>query len=85
MNRTQRTLHHTSGPIYALHLEREDGIAAWRAVAGPTNSATARETAPTSLRALLGTDGSRNAVHGSDSPASAEREASLLFGGPESD
>lgn len=33
-----------------------------------------------SIRALFGTDGTKNAVHGSDSPASAEREIKLVFG-----
>lgn len=32
-----------------------------------------------SIRALFGTDGSHNATHGSDSPASAEREIALIF------
>lgn len=34
---------------------------------------------PRSLRALYGTDGTRNATHGSDSPASAEREIKFFF------
>lgn len=33
-----------------------------------------------SVRALFGTDGSKNATHGSDSVQSAEREIQLLFG-----
>ena len=33
-----------------------------------------------SIRALFGTDGTKNAVHGSDSIVSAEREITLLFG-----
>lgn len=32
-----------------------------------------------SMRALYGTDGTRNACHGSDSPASAEREIKFYF------
>lgn len=57
----------TSGPIYALCLAKAHAIHAWRAAMGPTNSEKARETAPKSLRALFGTDGRRNACHGSDS------------------
>lgn len=34
---------------------------------------------PCSLRALYGTDGTRNATHGSDSQASAERELNFFF------
>ena len=71
----------SSAPIYALVLEREDGIKAWRSLAGPTNSEKAREIAPKSVRALFGKDGSMNAVHGSDSTASAAREIKLVFGG----
>ncbi|KAJ3161782.1 thioredoxin domain-containing protein 6 [Geranomyces michiganensis] len=71
----------SSAPIYALVLEKKDGIKAWRDLAGPTNSNTARETSPNSIRALYGTDGSQNAVHGSDSPASATREIGIVFGG----
>ncbi|KAJ3101241.1 Thioredoxin domain-containing protein 3 [Phlyctochytrium bullatum] len=70
----------SSAPIYALVLQKEDGIAAWRALAGPTNSEKARESSPASVRARFGTDGSKNAVHGSDSPASAEREIKVVFG-----
>ncbi|KAI8921365.1 nucleoside diphosphate kinase [Powellomyces hirtus] len=69
----------SSAPIYAMVLEKDDGIKGWRDLAGPTNSEKARESAPNSIRALFGTDGSRNAVHGSDSPASASREISLVF------
>ena len=64
----------SSGPIVALVLARVEAIAAWRKLLGPTNSLVAREKAPASLRALYGTDGTKNAAHGSDSPASAARE-----------
>ncbi|KAI8823656.1 nucleoside diphosphate kinase [Fimicolochytrium jonesii] len=70
----------SSAPIYALVLEKSDGIKGWRDLAGPTNSNTARESAPQSIRALYGTDGSQNAVHGSDSAASAVREINIVFG-----
>ncbi|KAI8895584.1 nucleoside diphosphate kinase [Globomyces pollinis-pini] len=70
----------SGAPIYAIVLEKENAINAWRELAGPTNSVKAREIAPESIRALFGTDGSQNAVHGSDSPASAEREIKVVFG-----
>ncbi|KAJ3209854.1 thioredoxin domain-containing protein 6 [Dinochytrium kinnereticum] len=73
----------SSAPIYAIVLEKEGAITAWRSLAGPTNSEKARETSPHSIRALFGTDGSQNAVHGSDSPASAEREIKVVFGDEE--
>ncbi|KAJ3197542.1 hypothetical protein HK101_002845 [Irineochytrium annulatum] len=70
----------SSAPIYALVLQKASGITGWRALAGPTNSEKAREESPESIRALFGTDGSKNAVHGSDSPASAAREIGVMFG-----
>jgi nucleoside diphosphate kinase len=69
----------TSGPVVALVLQKKDAIPAWRTLIGPTNSNKARETAPDSLRALYGIDGSKNAFHGSDSVASANREIGLIF------
>jgi len=60
-------------------LRRPNAIAAWREVAGPTKTEVAKETAPNSIRALFGTDGTKNAVHGSDSLKSANRELNLLF------
>lgn len=49
---------------------------------GPKNPHTARVDAPNSLRALYGSDGSRNAVHGSDSLSSAQREIDFFFSLP---
>jgi nucleoside-diphosphate kinase len=70
----------SSGPIVAMELLGQDAIANWRRLIGPTNSNTARSEAPQSLRAQFGTDGTMNACHGSDSPASAERETDFFFG-----
>ena len=69
-----------SGPLVALALYKSTAIMDWRALAGPTNSLTAKEAAPGSLRAQFGTDGTRNAVHGSDSTAAAARELAFHFG-----
>lgn len=44
----------SSGPIIALELIGEGAINNWRALIGPTDSATARSEAPTSLRARFG-------------------------------
>jgi len=71
----------SSGPIVAMELSGENAIQRWRALIGPTNTNTAREQAPNSIRARFGTDGTQNAVHGSDSPSSAAREADFFFGG----
>ncbi|OUM62039.1 hypothetical protein PIROE2DRAFT_44691, partial [Piromyces sp. E2] len=69
----------SSAPIYAMKLEKEDAVKAWRTLMGPTNSEKARAEAPQSIRALFGTDGSQNAVHGSDSLISADRELGIIF------
>lgn len=69
----------SSGPIVALVLAREDAISYWRQLIGPTNTLKARDQAPESLRAIYGTDSQRNALHGSDSLTSAEREIHFFF------
>lgn len=68
-----------SGPIVAAVLAKENAVQAWRELLGPTDSNKARASAPSSIRAKFGTDGSRNAAHGSDSPASAQREIRFFF------
>lgn len=69
----------TSGPAVAMVLEGVDAVAAWRQLMGPTNTAVAQAEAPSSLRAKYGSDGTRNAVHGSDSELSASREIDFFF------
>jgi nucleoside-diphosphate kinase len=66
----------TSGPLVAAVLEGPDVIAAWRTVMGPTNPVNA---APGTIRGDLASVMQENVVHGSDSPASAEREVALFF------
>ncbi|KXS21070.1 nucleoside diphosphate kinase [Gonapodya prolifera JEL478] len=69
----------SSAPISAFVLEKVGAVRAWRDLMGPTNPQKAREEAPDSLRALFGSEAPRNAVHGSDSQQSAQREITLLF------
>lgn len=104
-----------SGPVALMVLEREDAVAHWRAVIGPTDPQKAvrlhqeqteawreeyggavdeyiriggdapPEPPKATLRVFHGDmrEGApmfRNAVHGSDSPASAAREIDLIFG-----
>ncbi|XP_029515408.1 nucleoside diphosphate kinase homolog 5 isoform X1 [Oncorhynchus nerka] len=69
----------SSGPIIALALARDQAIAHWRTIIGPVNCTKARETHPECLRAKYGTSDLRNAVHGSDSFSSAEREIKFMF------
>jgi len=64
-----------------MELIANDAVKAWRSFIGPTNSFTAKKDAPNSIRGLFGTDGTKNAVHGSDSNESATRELEFWFGG----
>ncbi|MFZ2053351.1 MAG: nucleoside-diphosphate kinase [Candidatus Aminicenantales bacterium] len=66
----------SSGEIVVLLLEREDAIAHWREVMGVTDPAQAK---PGTIRRSLGFSVERNAVHGSDSPATAEWEIDYFF------
>jgi len=67
----------TSGPVLLSCLEREDAVATLRQVIGATDPAQAAEG---TIRKLYAESKGRNAVHASDSPASAEREVKLFFG-----
>ncbi|PNF26166.1 Nucleoside diphosphate kinase 7 [Cryptotermes secundus] len=69
----------TSGPVIAMELLAENGVAKWRELLGPTDSEQARKDAPGSIRARFGKDKSLNAAHGSDSCISAERELNIFF------
>lgn len=71
----------TSDVCVGMQLTATNGIAGWRSFIGPTNTEKAKAEAPNSIRALFGTDGTKNAVHGSDSTVSAAREADFFFGG----
>lgn len=66
----------TSGPIVLMCLAGDSAIAKNRDVMGATNPADAAEG---TIRKLFGDSVGENAVHGSDSPASAERELALFF------
>jgi nucleoside-diphosphate kinase len=67
----------TSGPVVVGKITGESAIAVWRTVMGPTNPVDAP---PGTIRGDFATLIGENVVHGSDSPASAERELGLFFG-----
>lgn len=69
----------TSDFAVGMELVAPGAIKKWRQFIGPTNSLKAKEEAPNSIRALYGTDGTKNACHGSDSPQSVERELGIIF------
>ncbi len=66
----------TSGPIVVQVLEGENAIALNRELMGATNP---QEAAAGTIRADFASSIDANAVHGSDSPASAEREVAYFF------
>jgi nucleoside-diphosphate kinase len=67
----------TSGPVVAMLVEGLEAVAGVRQLMGATNPL---EAAPGSIRGDYATVITENLVHGSDSPASAEREVKLFFG-----
>ncbi|XP_039934441.1 nucleoside diphosphate kinase homolog 5 [Hirundo rustica] len=73
------TAYMSSGPIVAMVLARNCAVSYWKELLGPPNSLRARITHPHSLRALYGTDGLRNGLHGSLSISSAEKEIRFIF------
>ena len=66
----------TSGPVVVQVLEGEDAIALNRKLMGSTNPADAE---PGTIRADFAKSIDANAVHGSDSATSAEREVGYFF------
>ncbi|APE30433.1 nucleoside-diphosphate kinase [Halomonas aestuarii] len=66
----------TSGPVIVQVLEGEDAIAKNRDLMGATNP---KEAAAGTIRADFAETIDANAVHGSDSPESAEREIAYFF------
>lgn len=66
----------TSGPVLAMVWQGEKAIEVCRTLMGKTNPA---EAAPGTIRGDFGLQVSMNVIHGSDSPASAEREINLFF------
>lgn len=66
----------SSGEIVIMILERENAISHWREVMGATDPALAK---PGTLRHTFGFSIERNAVHGSDSPQTAEWEIDYFY------
>ena len=66
----------SSGPCVVAVVEGEDAISRVRSIMGATDPAEAAEG---TIRKRLGSSIQANAVHGSDSPASAEFEIGFFF------
>jgi len=67
----------TSGPVLAMEWQGEGAVAVARTLMGATDP---KQAAPGTIRGDFGLITTENIVHGSDSPASAERELELFFG-----
>ncbi|MFY3792860.1 nucleoside-diphosphate kinase [Ureibacillus sp. MALMAid1270] len=67
----------TSGPVFAMVWEGENVIKLARIMMGATKP---EDSQPGTIRGDYAVTISENVIHGSDSPASAEREISLWFG-----
>ena len=66
----------TSGPIVAMAWEGDNVVETARKMMGATNP---KDAAPGTIRGDFSVDLGRNVIHGSDSPASAERELAIFF------
>ncbi|MBP6892252.1 nucleoside-diphosphate kinase [Candidatus Babeliales bacterium] len=66
----------TASPLIVLKLQKNEAVASWRELMGATNPANAAQG---TIRALYGNSLDQNAVHGSDSSASAARELAIFF------
>ncbi len=67
----------TSGPVVKMVVSGPDAVAICRKLMGATNPA---EAAPGTIRGDFALSLDANAIHGSDSPQSAEREIGIFFG-----
>jgi len=70
-----------SDVVVVMELIGKDAVSMWQAMMGPFSPAEAQSVAPKSIRAVLGIDDVRNAVHGSSNSAKAEDEVNFFFGG----
>ncbi|MEO7367559.1 MAG: nucleoside-diphosphate kinase [Gemmatimonadaceae bacterium] len=70
----------TSGPCIVMALEKENAVAAWRDLMGPTDSTKAPKG---TIRGDFGASIQDNATHGSDSPDNATIELSYFFNATE--
>lgn len=66
----------TSGPVLLMALSGENAVAKNREIMGATNPSDAEAG---TIRKEFGDSVGENAVHGSDSPESAQRELGLFF------
>jgi len=66
----------SSGPITTAILEKENAVGDFRFLIGATDPEEAKEG---TIRKMFATDKTHNAIHGSDSDESADRECDFFF------
>ncbi len=66
----------TSGPVVKMVISGPEAVVVVRKLMGVTNP---RDAAPGTIRGDFGLTLDANIIHGSDSPASAEREIAIFF------
>jgi nucleoside-diphosphate kinase len=64
-----------SDVVTGMELVKENAISSFRDVIGPTDPADAKNA----LRGVFGSDGMRNAIHGSGSASEFSRESAFFF------
>lgn len=69
----------SSGHIWTHVLARENAVAHWRKLMGPTKVFRTIHCEPHSIRGLFGLTDTRNVCHGSDSPENALKEIEFFF------
>lgn len=66
----------TSGPVVAMILSKRNAVEEFRKLIGETDPSKAKEG---TIRKIFATSLQKNAVHGSDSPDNAVKEAAFFF------
>jgi len=66
----------TSGPVVAMVVEGENAILEWRKMMGATDP---KDATPGTIRGDYALVIDENVAHGSDAPATAEREIEIFF------
>jgi len=69
----------SSGTCHAHILARQDAIAEWRRLMGPTKVTKTRYEQPDTIRGMFGLTDTRNTSHGSDSDENALKEIAFFF------
>ena len=67
----------TSGPVVKMVVSGPDAVTICRKLMGATNP---KDAAPGTIRGDFALNLDANVIHGSDSPASAQREIGIFFG-----